>query len=310
MTELLKVSAEDYFGTFIKPAHIYNSRAFTHLNAGKCAGVSHYIIASDGKPRLGITFGERADGLHSPFSAPFGGFDRIHSPGIETFAAALDLLADHARQNATRIHVTLPPEIYDPCAAKAILPAVNSDAIAVKADYNYHFATEAIGHYRQTIDPSARNKLNAALRNGMDFHVIAADDTEGVRRAYEVIRINRAEHGYPLRMSLDDVLATIKIVPAEFYLLTAGGTDAAAAMVYFVNPSVAQVIYWGDIKECSRLRPMNLLAYELFSHLAGKVTTIDIGPSSSDGIPSAGLCAFKESVGCILTPKYSLTISG
>jgi len=32
---------------------------------------------------------------------------------------------------------------------------------------------------------------------------------------------------------------------------------------------------------------------------------IDIGPSTENSIPNYGLCEFKESIGCDISPKYT-----
>ena len=54
---------------------------------------------------------------------------------------------------------------------------------------------------------------------------------------------------------------------------------------------------------------MNLLAYLLAEHYQQRnFKVLDIGPSSSDGIPSPGLCNFKDSIGCIVTPKPTLIL--
>ena len=92
-------------------------------------------------------------------------------------------------------------------------------------------------------------------------------------------------------------------------VLSHEGTDVAAVLAYDVSHDISQVVYWGDVPGYSELRPMNKLAYETFCHFArcGRLM-LDIGPSSSDGIPSPGLCDFKASLGCILTPKFTVEL--
>jgi hypothetical protein len=64
------------------------------------------------------------------------------------------------------------------------------------------------------------------------------------------------------------------------------------------------VIYWGDINGYSELRPMNYLSYKVFEHYHNSdIRIVDIGPSSEQGVPSYGLCNFKESIGCVTTLK-------
>ena len=62
--------------------------------------------------------------------------------------------------------------------------------------------------------------LMNGMKNDFIFKHIPSTDLEGVKSAYEVIRLNREEHGYNLRMSLGDVMSTINVVPADFFLLS------------------------------------------------------------------------------------------
>ncbi len=91
--------------------------------------------------------------------------------------------------------------------------------------------------------------------------------------------------------------------------MTHEGADVAAAVVYNVAPEIMQVIYWGDCPGYERLHPMHRFAPELM-HVCGAAGAriLDIGPSSEDGIPSPGLCSFKESVDCLptLKPRFRL----
>jgi hypothetical protein len=85
----------------------------------------------------------------------------------------------------------------------------------------------------------------------------------------------------------------------------------AAAIVYRVSPQICQLIYWGDAPGFESSRPMNMLALKMFELFkAMGVDYLDIGPSSEDGIPNAGLCAFKESVGCTGDLKYTFEFDG
>ena len=127
-----------------------------------------------------------------------------------------------------------------------------------------------------------------------------------MERAYEVIRRNREEHGYPLRMTLEQVWQTVtSVVKADFFVLEHEGRDVAAAQISHVAEGIAQVIYWGDIRKYSALRPMNFLAYSLLDHYYKQgLRILDIGPSTEDGVPNYGLCEFKENIGCEVTLKY------
>lgn len=47
-------------------------------------------------------------------------------------------------------------------------------------------------------------------------------------------------------MTLDDVLATVPVANAVFFILQNSGTYIAGAMVYNVADGIMQIIYWND----------------------------------------------------------------
>lgn len=122
---------------------------------------------------------------------------------------------------------------------------------------------------------------------------------EHAKQAYDVIAQNRSERGFPLRMTWEQVLETIQLVKADFFLVKKEQTSIAAAVVFHVADGIVQVIYWGDLPQYAECKTMNFLSYRLFEHYKNQgVKMIDIGPSTEDSIPNYGLCEFKESIGC------------
>ena len=152
---------------------------------------------------------------------------------------------------------------------------------------------------------NARKNYHAALSHGFEVEVLDGCSYADVERAYGVIRKNRDAHGYPLRMSLDEVVATAPVVGARFMVMTWRGEDVAAAQVHCVAPGIGQVVYWGDAPGYVEMRPMNYFTMEVARHFRNEgMRILDIGPSSEEGVPSPGLCDFKESIGCMVSPKF------
>ncbi|MCM1309640.1 MAG: hypothetical protein NC301_01270 [Bacteroides sp.] len=298
--KILEVSAREYQLAFPRPAVVYNSVAFTELNAAKVDVVRRIVIYGD-KPLLGLTFGERDGQLRAPFSAPFACFDFNREVRTEPMQAAAAALHEHSRGAL----LTLPPPFYAPSMnAKTQLSLFAIGILPKFIDWNFHL--DLTSPFIERLDSTAAKKLRRAERS--DFHLELCEAT----RAYDIIRQNRQNHGYPLAMTLEQVKATTGAdgpVSADFFVLTNGVINAAAAVVYHVSPQIAQVIYWGDVP-CPECRhSMNLLAREVAGHYASRgYKILDIGPSSSEGIPSPGLCDFKDSIGCITTPKPTIVL--
>lgn len=307
MMQIQRLSPDEYAKIYT-PQHVFNSVDFTELNRNKAKDL-HYLSILDTKHRFGIILGERNGMLRSPFSAPFGGFTTCSVQSIANMEETVDLLLAYSEERSLQLAITLQPLIYDETQLSKWVNVLTRKMNVRSIDLNYYIDLKRIADYKKIINRSARNKLNQALNVPFNLIKLNSNDHSDVARAYEVIRRNREERGFPLRMTLEQVWQTVSnVVRADFFVLEHEGEDVAAAQVFHVAEGVAQVVYWGDIREYSALRPMNFLTYSLFRHYyeAG-LHTLDIGPSTEDGIPNYGLCEFKENIGCSVTLKYCFT---
>ena len=300
MTKIINLSAEDYSRAFPRPSVVYNSMAFTSLNAVRATSVSHMAITDNsGTPILGLTVGERDERMLAPFSAPFAMFDFNREHRAETMLEAARLLRDRF----PGLLLTLPPAPYWPAMnAKTLLALLASGARQLYCDWNYHI--DLSRDFRADLTSSNRNKLRRAEREGLSLR--RAEPME----AYEIIRLNRDHKGYRLAMSAEQVEQTIKVVNADFFVVDdSRGQAQASAMVYHVAPQIAQLIYWGDIPQPSVRNAMTVLAALLTEHYRNAgFRVLDLGPSGGEGYPNLGLSEFKESLGAITSPKPTLQL--
>ena len=294
------------FADIYRPNHIFNSVPFAKLNSNKVEKV-RFLSFDDSRHRLGIILGERDGILRSPFSAPFGGFVANAPIGLTRMEEAVDLLCAYAKDLNVRLAITLQPLVYNESQlskwVNVMMRKLNVDYV----DLNYHVDLSRIYDYEKIIDRSARNHLHQAQKKNLVMRCLDATRFQDVARGYDVIRRNRKERGFPLRMTLEQVWQTVSnVIKADFFVLEHEGTDVAAAQVFHVTDDAVQIVYWGDIREFSALRPMNFLAFSLFHIYHDKgLRILDIGPSTEYGIPNYGLCEFKENIGCSATLKYS-----
>lgn len=308
---IVRCTPEEYDALFPSPSHVFNSVGFNELNRHKCQEV-HYLMFEDdkGKVRLGMILGQRDGMLLSPFSAPFGGMEERGEQSVSWYVEAVKLLKEYTASCGCGVVLRLPPAVYDSVGvyAKQFCSVMSCGGRTVYADYNYHYDLSKFPSFKDSCSRAARK--NYAKSAGYAWRFEALDGSAAdVERVYGVIKSNRDGHNYPLRMSLADVKATAAIIPCTFLVLSYDGVDVAAVLAYDVAPGISQVIYWGDVPGYSEMRPMNMLAYETFRHFASRGQRIlDIGPSSEGGIPSFGLCDFKSSLGCTLTPKFTLEL--
>ncbi len=309
--EVFETGSEEYQKS-IKANLIFDSVGFNELNSDKVENV-RYFLFRDTKNRFGLCVGGKRNSYRAPFSAPFAMIEPVRENwSIEQLEQAVDCMLNLAQKEQwNEISLTLPPNFYAPNLVSATQNIFLRKGFSLKhIDLNYAFDLSKVyaDDYREKLPRNGRKNLNIALKS--DLYFSCCDSEEQIRMAYEVIKINRESKGYPLRMSFEQVLNTIKIVPHDFFLVSFGGKNIAAAQVFYVTEEIVQVIYWGDVPGFSEQKSINYLAYKLIQHYGEKgLKFLDIGPSTENGIPNYGLCDFKKSIGCEISTKMQFVKS-
>lgn len=309
--KVCRITSDEYAALFKAPSHLYNSVAFNLLNAPKCDDLHFLSIVDDnGKVRFGIILGERTGVLKSPFSAPFGGLEANSTQRTSHYLEAVESLRAYGALLNKNIIITLPPFVRsDSHLSKTLTSICSTGGHIDYIDYNFHYPLAQFKDYMSGLRANARRNLKASLRNGFEFHSIDSADSATISEIYRIVHTNHTSLGYPVHMSLDDIIATSRIIPIDFFIVTREGHGIASAIIYRPADGIAQLIYWGDLPEARPLRPMDFLAFKVMEYYYNQGLAIyDLGPSSSDGIPALGLCDFKEGLGCIATPKYTLEV--
>lgn len=307
---VIELTPKRFDADFSRASTIYDTTRFAALNAHKVDDVLYLGIYRDDdatRPLLGLIVGRRGEALFAPFSAPFAMMRFNACPSLELTFETVAALKSYLKRNNYTLRWTLPPAIYGG-SLNAMLTGVLEATGARKlySNFNQHFPAEKAHVFEESLESRVRNKLRTARRRGLYTQEV---DNADFREAYAVILANRLEHGYPLRMSAEDVEKTIKIIPARFFVTVDPVEGNIAACQAFRSANdVWQIIYWGDRTEFSRLRPMNLLACDVIRALCAdpSIKAVDIGPSSEDGMPNYGLAEFKASIGCemLMKPTY------
>lgn len=305
--EILEVSNRDYFNTFNNQNHIFISKDFVELNKNKLKEVK-YLVFKEKKVQLGIILGFTGFEYVSPLLAPYGGFNYSKEGiSIDRIDKAVDLLVNFAIKNKKPIKITFPPLFYSNDFYNKCINAFNRSKFKLNnVELNHQLILENQDNYIEGLTSSARNKLKSALN--FDFKLSHDKSKEFTERAYNIIKQNRENKGYPLRMSFEDIYKTINLIKADFFILQLENKDIAAAMNFYVAKDIVQIIYWGDLPGYTQFKPMNYLAYKLINHYKDKkIKVLDIGPSTENSFPNVGLVNFKESIGCSNSLKFSYT---
>lgn len=289
--------------------NIYNESSFNKLNEKKVDDI-YYLVAYDGQsPRFALCIGVNDNNAKMPYSAPNALPVLIKKrSGLRRYEEMLTALEEFAVSEEWKsFQVTLPPLIYNPEEISAWINALFCHGYTVaNIDMNYSLDLAKVycSAYMDMLPANARRNLHIALRSELELNRCVCE-TE-LSEAYDIILANRQSKGYPLRMTKDQVMQTIKIVNYDMYIVRKSGQGIAAALLYSINDQVEQLIYWGDLPGIKDEKPINYLAYQLIQIYGGKgFRYLDIGIATEDSIPNYGLCDFKESIGCERSIKYS-----
>jgi len=305
--EIIEVNNIQYAEIFLHPYHIFNDANFNYLNRDKCESIK-YLLFKDKKYKLGLISGIKNQKLISPFSSPFGSFSFIKSDiQISSIEKAINELDNYCRINElTDIEFILPPLFYDEkFLSKLINVLFRKNYLIYNIDLDFYFKTDNFQNkYIESIWYNARKNLNQAINKGFKFNLCS--NLEDINSVYQIIQENRLNINKPLNMSLKQIIDTSKIIKTDLFLLSYENVNIASAVVYFVTDEIVYIPFWADKPGFSELRPMNFLAYKIFEYYSlNKVRIVHIGISTENSIPNYGLCEFKESIGCEITPKLS-----
>lgn len=303
--ELIEVSAEEFANIIPDSYHIYNSVGFAGINQAKCDEL-FYLLFKDRKYRLGLTAGIRDNMLLSPFSAPFGGFSFLKDDvQIAAIESAEKLLSQFCiDKGLSGIKFSLPPMFYaESFLAKYINVLYRHGYQMLNIDLDFYIDLKNTSDYESIIWHNARKNLRIANTKNLSFEKVGKNYLEVV---YDIIRKNRSFKGKPLNMSLSEIEATMNIISTDLFVCKHGSIPIASSIVFRVNENTLYIPYWADLPGNIELKPMNLLSSKIFEYYRKMGDDyVHIGISTENSIPNYGLCEFKESIGCTITPKFS-----
>ncbi len=294
-------SAEEYHRTFPSAHCIYGSAAYGEVTPSPDT-VRHFIGYDEKmRPRLGLAAAFDGNCWMAPWSAPFA---EVAYDSPQSIERIYEFITELDNMLGATLRLTPAPSFYDPVMLTRLTGVFANYNRRVIYESDYYYRPGEFPGYDNQLLRNARKNLSQARRHPWTF-----THTDDVARAYAIIQANRKSHSYNLALTLDRLTDTVSRVPADFFLLSLDTTDVAAAVVYRVAPGIAQVIYWGDAPGYTEMRPMNMLALKVFSHYhASGYRIVDVGPSSTGGVPNTGLCNFKESIGCSMALKPTFEI--
>ena len=300
-----KSQAIDFNGIEI----LYQSQAYNYLYEQKGFNIYDLTVLIGKRRVFSFICGAKDRLVTSPFSAPFGGLhllkDRV---SLSSYLLAISELIDYFREIRTNeLRITLPPPFYDEDHTTKQYLAFRQLGFDVQFSDVNHSLDLMKSSFDNGLKRRARRSLKLAASKNLSF--TKCNKEQDKQSCYDIIRRNRTQRGYPLKLSFEQIKEVAQIATVDFFLLSDQERAVAAAIVYQVKRSIGQVIYWGNDLEAEDVGSMPFLASKLHDYYHGTFAILDIGPSSEDGKLNQGLSDFKESIGCETSVKHTLKYS-
>ncbi|MBP3474718.1 MAG: hypothetical protein J6K48_00135 [Lachnospiraceae bacterium] len=309
--DVLRVTAEEYTSLVLDRRIFFNEPVFCELNRDKVDEVYYLIFMREKAAKFGLILGRTGDLVKCPFSASYSYPVEIKkNEKLATYDEAVQALENYCISiGVSEIRFTFPPMFYDEHILSAWISSFyRCNYELTKIDVNYAIDLEEMNvdveSYGQLITAKGRKSLRRAQRNGLTIQ--KCETEEEYAEAYEIVKMGHEFKGFPVRMSFEQLMDTMKLVDHDVFIVRNGEIGIVAEFLYRINKEIVQGIYTGTLPDHAGDNGMNMLTYftiNYYGNLGYKILNKEI--ATEDSIPNYGLCDFKESVGCRRSLKYS-----
>jgi len=306
-----RVEPDEYKTLVPNRAVFFNEPDFTELNKDKVDEVYYLILMRENSARFGLIAGRVGTEMRTPFSAPYSyPVTIIAESKQEAIDAALEVFEEYCvEQGIESIRFIFPPLFYDAHLLSGWVSAFyRKKYVLLNLDINYALNLEKLNvdeeTYGNLITQKGRKGLRRAERSGLE--ICKCESEEDYKAAYEIIQIGHESKGFPVKMSFEQLMSTLKLVEHDAFIVKKDGVGIVGEVLYRINDEIVQGIYTGTHPDYMNCNGMNLLTWhtiKYYGDLGYKV--LDKAIATEESIPNYGLCNCKESVGCERSLKYT-----
>ncbi|BET98613.1 hypothetical protein [Xenorhabdus taiwanensis] len=214
-------------------------------------------------------------------------------------------------ENSAKIVWRLPPQYYQSKVHTKVQNVLfRQKWVLDEYDLNFHLPITCYEDFRSNLGSSKRNQLNRMTKSKPEFNETTT--AEQRKSVYDVIKLNRESQGFPMTMSWEaiEALSLAMGEKIKFYILTRDNVVLAGAICLILDTNTLYVFYWGEHPEYRKDSTIIKLAEGIYLAAAeGGFSTLDIGTSTDHSEPNQGLLNFKESIGCLVSQKITVSLS-
>lgn len=304
-----RASAEKYKELVPDREVFFNEPDFAELNKDKVDEVYYLILMRDNSARFGLITGRIGNEMRTPFSAPYSyPVSIIDDCKQEAIDAALEVFERYCvEQECNSIRFIFPPLFYSEHLLSGWVSAFYRSGYQVaNLDMNYALNLEKLNveNYDQLITQKGRKGLRKAEKSGLK--IVRCESEDDYREAYSIIQIGHEYKGFPVKLSFDQLMKTLKLVEHDVFIVRKEDVGIVAEVLYRISNRIVQGIYTGTHPDYMNYNGMNLLTYHTIKYYGNQgYKVLDKATATEDSKPNYGLCNFKESVGCERSLKYT-----
>lgn len=310
---VVRVTPEEYERIVPDRRVFFNEPRFTELNKNKVDEVHYLIIKKEDSARFGVILGRKGIVAKCPFSAPYSYPVSIKEDcRQESIDEALTVLEDYCvNEDIRELRFIFPPLYYDEHLLSGWVSALYRGGYKVaNLDISYALDLDILNvdeeKYGLLITQKGRKGLRKARKNGL--RIKKCESEAELKEAYDIIKIGHSAKGFPVKMSFEELMATVALVPYDAFLVKYGDVNVVGEYLYRVNDRIVQGIYTGTHPDYMDSNGMNLLTYYTIRYYGDQgYKILDKATATENSIPNYGLANFKESVGCTRSLKYTFT---
>lgn len=242
--------------------------------------------------------------------APWGGIDweneRLPPEGV---AEAL-VTVPWVPSTSHAMEIRCAPPHMSLTSAATIVGLMQLGFVAQAAELSYWIDLPAtVNDYERGLKHEARLAL-ARTQDEFDARWLGDDDGPWVL-AFDLLEENRRAKGRRMSFDLGYLLRLREAFPGLVrMLLVSDWLDRAraAALVYRVAKGRDYVQAWGHDASIEGRSPMNVVAREVVvESIRTGARSLNLGKTSNDGVPDAGLARFKRSIGAVPEVLWTVT---
>lgn len=306
-----RIEPDEYKALVPERAVFFNEPDFTELNKNKVDEVYYLLLMRENSARFGLIAGRVGTEMRTPFSAPYSyPVAIIAESKQEAIDVALEVFEEYCiEQGIESVRFIFPPLFYDEHLLSGWVSAFYRGGYAISnLDINYALNLEKLNvdeeAYGNLITQKGRKGLRRAERSGLE--ICKCESKEDYKSAYEIIQIGHEAKGFPVKLSFEQLMSTLKLVEHDVFIVKKDGVGIVGEILYRINDKIVQGIYTGTHPDYMSCNGMNLLTWhtiKFYGDLGYKI--LDKAISTEDSQPNYGLCNFKESVGCERSLKYT-----